>query len=103
MHLGEVDGCRCEQWEVESVKPDHWCGPLVAMVVPMPAGREYHIAAVHKHLLPLDRGEATTALHDEAHRECDVPVSRRYLTGENQLKATIDSVGGIRRDCCRSV
>ena len=65
--------------QIESVKPDHGTGAVLAVVVPVPGGCEDHVAALHRDSFAMDSCEAALTLDNEAHGECDVSVRTGYL------------------------
>lgn len=83
-----------EEWQIQHVKPDDRLVTLVAMIVPVPCGRDNHIATSQWHLLALNRSEAL-AIDDEATGEGNMPMCWRSLTGLYYLQATINSIGSV--------
>ena len=81
--LNEMHGEVAEQGQIEPVQPDHWARAVLAMVVEVPGRGQDHVTAVHVDTFAVHGRETAVALDDEAHRECDVAVSRGGLVGHN--------------------
>ena len=89
---------------VEPVEPVGGLVAVVAVAVPAPAGREHHVARLHRHLLAVDRRERALAVDDDAQRMGRVPVRRRLLARQDHLvgahqRARRLEVGAWSRDC----
>jgi hypothetical protein len=93
--LDEVDGEVSEVGEVETIEPDHRARTVLAMVVPVPCGREDDVASVHLYAATVYGGEAAVALNDKSHGEGCVSVGWCRLVGHDELKP---GVNGIRRE-----
>ena len=92
--LGEGGVVEAHGRDIQAVEPDHRPAAVVAVVVPLPVGREHQVAGRHHRALAIDRGEGAVALHDEAERALRVAVGGRDLAGEDELEAGVEA----RRD-----
>ena len=91
---------RLEQMGERHVEPVEPIGRLVAVMavaVPAPAGRQHHVAALHRRLLAVDHRVRALAVDDDAERVRRMPVRRRVLAGQNHL------VGADQRAGCLEV
>lgn len=102
--LVEVDREMGKGGEVEAVKPDYglvistlFISALLAVVVPVPSGRDKNITRPHSDPTPLNGSETSLSLDDEPDGEGSMSMGRSYLVGLDQLQTSIESVGGERR------
>lgn len=92
----KVNRSESEKGQVEGVQPDDGGIALVAVVVPMPDGRDDYITSPKRHLLSLDGSEALS-INDESEGESNVSVSWCRFSRIHDLKTTVDGVSGVRR------
>ena len=89
------------QRHVEPVEPVRRLVAVVAVAVPAPAGREHHVAGLHRRLLAVDGRVRALAIDDHAQRVRRMPVRTRVLAGQDHLigahQGTAGLVGGQRR------
>ena len=79
---------RLEQMGERHVEPVEPVGGLVAVMavaVPAPAGREHHVAGLHRRLLAVDDRVRALGVDDDAQRMRRMPVRRRMLAGQDHL------------------
>lgn len=71
--------------QIQLVQPDHGPGPVLAVVVPVPAWRQDHVAPLHGDAPAVHGRETSAAFDDEAHGEGGVSVRRGYFVGHHEL------------------
>src|SRR6516164_1262246 len=74
---------------VEPIKPKNRVAARVAVIVPGPRRRNDEIALMHDRALTIDGRVGAFALENETQRGLGVTVSRRDLTGHDQLHAGV--------------
>jgi hypothetical protein len=77
--FGEMHRCISEQGKIQDVQPDDRLVALIAVVVPVPGGRENNIASRQGHFLAL-HGSEPVAFHNEPEGICDMPMGGSCLS-----------------------
>ena len=93
--LGEGRAEHPQDGDVESVEPDDGlagaASAIVAMVVPGPGRCDDEIARRHPRTLAIDRGVGPAAIDHEPQCRLRVPVTRRDLSGQDQLQTGVQA------------
>jgi len=94
----EVDEAR----EIKSIEPDNrliiptlLISTLLAVVMPVPSGRDNDVTRLHRNSLAVNCSEATSAFDDESACEGGVPVCRCCFLRLHQLESSIQSISSI--------
>src|SRR5580704_7151589 len=72
---------------VEYVHPDYGPSAFVAVIVPIPGGREDQVTRMHRALVAIHGGVGALAIDHEAHGVGAVAMRGRYLAGKQILNA----------------
>src|SRR5690606_38903968 len=77
-----------------AVEPDHALVRFVAVVVPVPAGRQHQVARLHVDALAVHGRVGAGALDDEPDRRGRMAVGAGALAGQQHLDGAEEAVGG---------
>ena len=94
--LGEAGGVKPHGGDIEAIEPDHRARAVIAMVMPLPIGRQHQVEGAHHRALAIDGGMGSLAFHDKAQRRLGVAMAGRHLTGQDQLQPGIEAIGDGR-------
>lgn len=67
--------------------------------MPIPGGRQDHVAPLHLDPLPLHRCKTSLAFDDEPHRKGYMSVGLCSLIGHHELQASVQGIGCEGRIC----